>query len=352
MRDSVLYASKRAFVVSEPYGEGAWSTRPLNVSSKAIYKLTLSAVSEAGALLSLRYYDHDGFYLGDAVDAIGIAAASVPPSTNAIETVTLFQPPASVATVSIVLGSDNARMDVRSLRFERITRREAREIVAARIGEWPRPVIPPALRGNVHANLPRTMARLAEGKPLSVVILGDSIANDTFNGLLGLAMAEHYPDVTLSLHLSVRGGASCRFFRHFNRTDIYVRRYNPDLVIIGGVSHHRDIDAIRDVIAQVQAGRDTEVLFMTGPSDLFIDSPPWKRLSDDERRESEPAFKEQLRLLAELPNVATFDFTPVWRDYLSHIDDPERRIMRDNIHYNFDGKLLLAAHLAALLAPR
>ncbi|MCL1857288.1 MAG: hypothetical protein FWF84_06610, partial [Kiritimatiellaeota bacterium] len=79
MMGPVLYASKRAFIVSEPYGEGAWSTRPLNVSSKAIYKLTLSATSEGGALLALRYYDRDGFYLGDAVDTINAVAASVPP---------------------------------------------------------------------------------------------------------------------------------------------------------------------------------------------------------------------------------------------------------------------------------
>jgi len=350
MTSSILYAYKRPFTVSEPYGEEAWSTVPIRVSPKSIYRLTLSAKqpgTTSNGLLSLRYHDSDGFYLGDAPDPMSNHNGG----KDAAVTITLFQPPATAATATIVIGSADSQSElhVHSLRFERITRREAKKIVAERLAPYPRPAMAPAHRAAVQKNLPRTMARLAGNKPLSILILGDSIANDTYNGLLRLALTEHSPDAKLSIHLSVRGGASCQFYRHFNRTDLYVLRHKPDLVIIAGISHKRDIEAIHDVIRQVRARSDAEILFMTGYRSLSGASAFDSRLSVAGRHEHEARFKEHVRRLADLPSVASFDFTPVWSEYVAAIPDPERRIMRDSRHFNFDGKLLLAAFLASLL---
>ena len=354
MTSSTLYTLKQPFTTSEGYGEAAWSTVPLRVSPKSIYRLTLQTASKNGGLLALRYYDKHGFYIGDACEAIVAAAftnGAIVDLAN-VEVITLFQPPAAAATVTIVIGSeDNSSMLlVNALRFERITRREAKDIIAERTAPFPRPAIAPDQRAAVQKNLSRTMARLAEDKPLSILILGDSIANDTFNGLFPLILTGRYPDAKLAIHLSVRGGASCRFYRQFNRTDQYVLRYNPDLVIIAGLSHGRDTDAIRDVIRQIHAKSHAEILFMTGPHDLFNSDIPGRRMSAAEQDEHEARFKSDVRLLADLASVATFDFTPVWQDYIATLPDAdETRIMRDNIHYNFDGKLLLATFLADLL---
>jgi len=354
MTSSTLYTLKHPFTTSEGYGEAAWSTAPIRVSPKSIYRLTLSATSKNGGLLTLRYYDKHGFYLGDAPDTINVSLNSPPAEgcpTGGVVTTTLFQPPASAATVTIVIGSEDnqSELTVHALRFERITRREAKDIIAERTAPYPRPAIAPDQRAAVQKNLRGTMNFLSKDIPLSIVILGDSIANDTYNGLFRLALAEHYPNAKFSIHLSVRGGSSCQFYRQFNRTAQYVLRYNPDLVIIAGVSHQRDTDAIRDVIRQIQESSKAEILFMTGPHDLFNTSTSGRRLSVAEQDEREVRFKEEVRLLADLPGVASFDFTPVWKEYIASMSVPETHIMRDNIHYNFDGKLLLATFLADLL---
>lgn len=120
---------------------------------------------------------------------------------------------------------------------------------------------PPADRGKF---LGRTGRRLREGGELRVVMLGDSIVNDTSRSQWHLLLERDYPRCKLTKFTSVRGSTGCWWYKDNNRVKLYVLDQKPDLVIVGGISHRDDVDAIREVVRQVQAGCDADILLMTG----------------------------------------------------------------------------------------
>lgn len=119
-------------------------------------------------------------------------------------------------------------------------------------------------------NLPITAKRLAEGGELNVVMLGDSIVNDTARSNWTAFVQPLYPKCKIHVTLVVRGSTGCWWYREDGRVDRYVLPYHPDLLIIGGISQRHDIDAIRDVIQQVRAKRPCDVLLLS-PAFGFTD---------------------------------------------------------------------------------
>ena len=101
-------------------------------------------------------------------------------------------------------------------------------------------------------HLPRTIKRLRQGGKLRVVMLGDSICNDTSNSLYETLLARHYPGARIEIVTSVRGGAGCWFYKDENRIQECVLDYKPDLLMIAGISHRFDPEPIRSVIRQVR----------------------------------------------------------------------------------------------------
>jgi hypothetical protein len=113
-------------------------------------------------------------------------------------------------------------------------------------------------------NLPRTMKRLRKGKRLRIVMLGDSICNDTSNSLYETQLARLYPEARIKVVTSVRGGTGCWYYKDENRVQQYVLDYRPHLLVIAGISHHFDPESIRSVIRQVRQNSDCEILVTSG----------------------------------------------------------------------------------------
>jgi hypothetical protein len=86
-----------------------------------------------------------------------------------------------------------------------------------------------------HRHLPHTMAKLTTGKQLRVVVLGDSIVNDTFRmrGPGWGAIGKHY-DSRVTVVKSVRGSCGAQWYAKENRIQEWVLAHKPDLVMIGG----------------------------------------------------------------------------------------------------------------------
>src|SRR5436305_3683869 len=121
---------------------------------------------------------------------------------------------------------------------------------------------PPAGRWQ---HLPRTAAVLHKGEgELRVVLLGDSIVNDTSRSGWDLLLQRAYPKVKLIKVTCVRGSTGCWWYRGPERVKRYVLDHRPDLLTIGVMSQRDDVDSIRDVIRQVRAGCRCDVLLMTG----------------------------------------------------------------------------------------
>jgi hypothetical protein len=96
---------------------------------------------------------------------------------------------------------------------------------------------------------------LERGGTLTVVMLGDSIVNDTSRSCWNLLLERIYPAVEIEKVTCVRGSTGCWWYREPGRVKAYVLDDGPDLVIIGGISQRGDLASIRDVLRQIRADR-------------------------------------------------------------------------------------------------
>ena len=104
-------------------------------------------------------------------------------------------------------------------------------------------------------NLPITASVLSKGDgTIRIVMLGDSIVNDTSRSRWDDLLRKAYPNCRIDRTTCVRGGTGCWWFKEPSRLKRYVLDLNPDLLIIGGISHKDDVDSIREVIHGVPQG--------------------------------------------------------------------------------------------------
>ena len=82
-------------------------------------------------------------------------------------------------------------------------------------------------------NLPRTKRRLVEGGTLRMVMLGDSIVNDTSRSCWNLLLEKSFAKCKVEKITSVRGSTGCWWYKEPGRVQKYVLDHEPDLVIIG-----------------------------------------------------------------------------------------------------------------------
>ncbi len=205
---------------------------------------------------------------------------------------------------------------------------------------------PPADRW-VH--LDRTRKRLADGDSLRVVMLGDSIVNDTSSSRFELLLERAYPRCRITKVTSVRGSTGCWWYKEENRVEEWVLRHKPDLLMIGGISQRDDVESIREVIRQVRAKADVEVLLMTG---AFGTMDPRKDKSWTP--EPDPAgtgYRGRLMRLAAEEKCAFLDMTGAWGRYIRESGKGMGWFKRDPIHANERGFQILGRIVAAYLGP-
>lgn len=88
--------------------------------------------------------------------------------------------------------------------------------------------------------IPRTMEALETGKPWRIVLLGDSIMQDTFNSQFHALLRCVYPKSNVEWILSMRGGTGCWHYCLADNFYSYVVDHKPDLLIIGGISNYKE----------------------------------------------------------------------------------------------------------------
>jgi len=203
--------------------------------------------------------------------------------------------------------------------------------------------------------LTRTMAKLRAGRPLRVVLLGDSIANDLGNSHFHLLIERAYPGARITLIPSVRGMTGCGWYQRRGRVRQYVIDYKPDLLIIAGVSHRFDTQAIRSVVRQVREKISPEILVTTGAlSDPRgkAKSPPWLRFATREQaRERLARFYADVAAAGEKDRFATLDVRGLWESYLDRSPRPAQWYRRDEVHGNARGKQIMGRLVARFFEP-
>lgn len=200
--------------------------------------------------------------------------------------------------------------------------------------------------------LPKTVEALKSGEQWRVVMLGDSIINDTFNSNFQALLQRAYPESNLKFICSVRGSTGCWYYKKPEQFKSYIADLKPNLLIIGGISHKNDIDAIRRVIEMTNKEVGCEVLLMSGP--LGKD---WrnKKVQSTDGLPAQPwmptPFIEQQRQLAVTMRVEFLDLATTWHNYLGSSQKPYEWFHRDAVHGNDRGKQIVGRIIEAYFKP-
>ncbi len=196
--------------------------------------------------------------------------------------------------------------------------------------------------------LPKTLKAMKSGKPWRVVMLGDSIINDTFNSNFQALLKRNYPKSDLEFICSVRGSTGCWYYQDPVQFKKYVTDLKPDLLIIGGISQRNDIAAIKKVIVQAKK-LNCEIMLMTGPMnedwrpydknkpDAPLKKQSWTHKMIPEKR-MQPT---KLAAVAKEFNIEFLDMKSPWQIYLGASGKPWRWFHRDRVHANDRGKQII-----------
>ena len=236
--------------------QGYWQTPALAVEPFGYYRLKFSSRGEKQGYWAAVFLDDNGQELAaDVYDGID-ASPDWQSSTFC------FRAHALAKHVRIRFQPNGQPLLVKNILVE--------QVAAGDVAAWADEVAAgnPLLRYEAPAKrcerLPQTMKTLQQGGKLRIVMLGDSICNDTSNSLYETLLMRVYPKARIEVVTSVRGGTGCQFYKEAPHVQEYVLRFNPELVIIAGISHGYDPEAIRSVIRQIKKASSCEILVLTG----------------------------------------------------------------------------------------
>jgi hypothetical protein len=212
-----------------------------------------------------------------------------------------------------------------------------------------------------HAHLTRTKGLLSQGQTVRVVMLGDSIVNDTSHSYFEPLVERLYPGSRMEIVTSVRGATGCWWYREDDpitgqpRVKEWVLDHDPDLLIIGGISHGADlayeIDSFRSVIDAVRSVNPAiEVLLLTEAAG-YINDPYHNPLLVAPLNPQGDDWRARLYRLAQEEQVEFLDLTYWWAQYLLHSGHPDAWFKRDAIHMNHRGSVVVGQALVAYFAP-
>lgn len=331
--------------------KGMWESPAVPVTPFVYYRVSFIAKSARTGFRVANFLDAAGRQLpADDHDSLETAATWTPGQF-------FVQAREDATHLRVGFGAEGAELQVDDVRVTPVTRDE---ILAA--GDELGRALPPLtcrLDPERWTQLPRTMQALREGRPLRLLLLGDSIVNDLGNSLFHLQLERLYPGAQITLLRSIRGGTGCRAYRR--QVGELVIAKAPDLVIIGGISNDFDAAAVRSVVEQARKGvkKPVEFLVMTGASlepgmtyglkARGFDSPPaevrQKAVAD------EAAFYAKLVEWRAEMRWATLDMRGLWEDYLAQGGRPRAWYQRDFVHTNARGRQLLSGILVQFFQP-
>jgi lysophospholipase L1-like esterase len=326
--------------------KGQLMSKSFPVEPFAFYRLRFLAQAAEKPLCAAVFFDQEG------TEIVADDHDSIDTSTDWRPYALCFRGHADARKARIRLQANAGPLSVKNLRVEKITADDAAAWAAGLAAQCPVVQFEPA--ADRWQFLPRTMQRLAAGGPLRVVMLGDSICNDTSNSLYETLLARIYPKAKIEIVTSVRGGTGCWYYKDEGRLKPYVLDYMPDLVMIAGISHGFDVEAIRSVIRQIRQGSNCEILVMSGaiaPREFcetmtFYSKPAAVALDDMEQ------FSARMRRMCREERAEFFDIRKAWEDYMLRSYKPYDHFARDSIHGNSRGKQILARILARYFEPK
>lgn len=230
-------------------------------------------------------------------------------------------------------------------------------------------------KANRWSHLPLTLSHLRTGQNLRIVMLGDSVQQDTANAPWDVWLQRLYPGATIQLISSTRGGTGVQYFK--DHMAEFVLAYQPDLLCIGGISHADDMTSFQSVVDQLRAddsakGRATEILILTrqwspNVQGNYFFAPGITEL--DQVAANNPGgvpddYRGHLLTFCAENNIEYLDLTGVASQFINGPaaaagigpptntnGDPYSFWLRDYVHSSDNGKIILGRMLEAFFAP-
>ncbi len=297
------------------------------------YQLSFSTLSKNHSLWGILFHDRDGNPIVSDIYS-SVYGASTEQRYKQVfygrENATGIQP----------FFQSHARLQVSDLEVKRITALDAANWCDRLYQQLPALSYHPPEK---HLEfLPKTMKAMRSDIPWRVVMLGDSIINDTFNSNFQALLKRKYPLSDLRFCCSVRGSTGCWYYSDPLQFKNYVADLRPDLLIIGGISHRNDLESIRRVIVMAR-DYGCEIILASGP--LGED---WREYDAARPEDSLVAqewqpdlFVAQQQQLATDMQVEFLDLATPWNNYLAASLCPWGWFHRDSVHGNDRGKQII-----------
>ncbi len=321
---------------------GKWVTPQVATEPYHYYRATFQATADAYGYFAAKHFrTPEEQLIADHYEMLG-------QSEDWQEVSLYFRcPPETMASIISWEPAKDAALRISDISIEPV---KAPEVAALLRRSWQQleqmNFTPPQDRWDA---MPRLREKLEKGETVRMVMLGDSIVNDISNSLYETVIEERYPGSRLEIATSVRGSTGCTYYQKPEHLHEHVLRHSPDLLIVGGISNRNDIDAIRAVVRQTQAGCPAEILLM---SEAFgaVDhryAPAWRRF------ETPPnSFRDNLRRLARETGSAFLDMAGCIGCYCADNEIEDWRILkRDRVHANRLGRVVAARYLDLFFAP-
>ncbi len=248
----------------------------------------------------------------------------------------VFFAPAEAACGMVGFRAIDHRLEVREVDVSALSRPAAR----AWMQELGRqlPAIPAAGPAAAWPGLESLRARLTAGGTVRWVALGDSLANDLLNSLAHLWLEEAFPQAELQM---IHACGPQKSAAGYNDEDILrqlVYRQRPQVLMVAGMSHTGQVEAIREVIARSRAAcGELDALYVHVNVKATTDCP------------EAAAFLCQLAVAGAADGFAVRDLSAPWRAFLRRSPASQAWYMRDHCHLNDRGKQVLGRLFAACL---
>jgi len=334
-------------VVTPPANQsGEWLGSRFSVAPLPYYRLELAAKAAAHSFVALRFYDkHNSLISADNYDRITA-------HKDFVSYENYFQPPAgAVAAELLFVAPPHSVLHARNITIKKVSPKQTYKWITKKLTSLV--ALPLPQEPSVRRCLPRTWRALRTEQTLRVILLGDSIVNDLGNGLVGLQLGARFAGANIQIIPSVAACGNCTRYRQPSQFRAMVKEHNPDLVVIGGISHHYNVDAIRDVIKLIGTQTKAETLVITGA----VQGEMSRRehllasgLSATAVATKVREFAERMRQLPATDKVAFFDLQRCWEEWLTTAGYPTSFLLRDATHANHLGKFAMAHIIASLLS--
>ncbi len=220
-------------------------------TANAYYRLSFTASAPVRAYEAVAFYDADDNMVADNYDVIYGCEVGEKSSRNEDSSLQLKTPTQNsnsnsnhysrlvfaqegVKTAEVFFQSTKG-CTVSDVRFEQATAEEAAAWCDEVYSRLPPVVVEPT--GDIFLSAPKTREALETGKSWRILLLGDSIIQDTFHSQFHALVKRAYPKSDVTWLVSVRGSTGCWFYRKPENFASYVAAYRPDCVIVGGISN-------------------------------------------------------------------------------------------------------------------